>query len=114
VSILPTPTGGQFQLFIDDVLALQINSETMNEHATKHGLGIDCDADPTSYEARFYDMQATDFWGDKAFGIGSETSVTDWPDIGYAWVFNNDGTRPPPRGACRTIPIALHITISSE
>lgn len=92
VSILSTPTGGQFQIFVDNVLAVQINDETLNEHATYHGLYVDCDADPTSYEARFYDFQCTDFWADKAFGLTTETSVTDWVDISYGFVFNTNGT----------------------
>lgn len=92
ISILHTPTGGQFQLFIDNVLALQINDETLNEHSTLHGLFLDCDADPTTYEARFYDFQATVVWADDAFGLTTETSVTDWPDISYGWVRNSNGT----------------------
>lgn len=92
VSILSTPTGGQFQIFIDNTLALQINDETMNEHATLHGLGADCDADPTTYQCRFYDFQCTDFWADKAFGLTTEPNVISWVDISYGFVFNTNGT----------------------
>lgn len=86
------PLGSQIQVYVDNALELQVTGQTFNEHATKHGLYINPEAALTSAQARVYDFQCTTFFSDDAFGIGTETNVTDWVDISYGFVKNNNGT----------------------
>ncbi len=82
--------GNQFECYVNDVIKLTVTSSNFNT-ATKHGLGIDCDV-TDAYLGEFYDLEVTDFWGDRAFGIGNEDNVTDWVDLSYGFVFNLNGT----------------------
>lgn len=79
--------------FVNDVPATTSPLvDSFNQDETKHGIGVDCDAASDSWTATFRDFECTDFFADKAFGMGTETVVRDWPDISYGFIFNINGT----------------------
>lgn len=84
----------EIQVFFDDVIdnTLTQLDYTFNQHATVHGIGCWDVYGGLWYQTTFADFSVTEFWGDKAIGIGDAQTGTEWAWIGYGFVFNVNGT----------------------
>lgn len=84
----------RIEVYWNDVIDPDYSLEPyeFNAHETLFGIAVLDDYSSTFHTCEFTEFNVTEFWGDKAIGVGTETTGEEWFWIGYGFVFNVNGT----------------------